>query len=61
MKDSDTLGTAQTNIATVLEKHKYHQVGPEDFMHLFKGTISSKLYGSKKAKSHFFAGQACTC
>lgn len=31
MEDSDTWGAAQTNIATALEKCKYHKVGPEDF------------------------------
>lgn len=43
MEDSDTLGTAQTNTATVLEKYKYHKVGPEGLMHLLQGIISAKL------------------
>ena len=39
MEDSSTLGTAQTNIPTVLEKH--HRIDPEDFIDIFKECLQS--------------------
>lgn len=39
MEDSSPLGTAQTNTATVLEKH--HRIDPEDFIDIFKECLQS--------------------
>lgn len=39
MEDSSPLGTAQTNTATVLEKH--HRIDPEDLIDIFKECLQS--------------------